>query len=214
MMLWRLSLGLVLGCVLGASPAQAAATPGLVLNPTQGPPMSAVTFNGSGFCGSCGAVSVKFGNVVVANSVAVDGNGAIQGAFEVPAGPAGYQQVVATQSGSPDTATARFFVGPSLPQPSGPQPTVTFVPSPGPTPIVSTVPQTEPQQTDQTPGTVAGSNTPSDADASGAQSKGASAGRPWLPWLIVGVVLAAAAGAVIPIQLRRRRSSGRGGPEA
>jgi hypothetical protein len=203
-MIWRLGIILAVGFTLSAG-AAASPAPSLVLNPTTGPPNSVVTFAGSGFCGTCGAVTLTFNNFPVASGVAVGSDGKFHGTFEVPATPAGQQRVVASQPGSGNTATALYFVGPSLPGPTGPHPTVSFTPPPGPTPLVTTVPVSpttspgSPPTTTPAPGTL-----PVTSSASSAASA-AGGGLGWLVWLMLAVAVAAVvAGAVLLLRRRAR----------
>ncbi|MDT4938756.1 MAG: hypothetical protein QOG80_2427 [Pseudonocardiales bacterium] len=217
---------LVAGCLfaalsLQAGPAGAAAAPGLVLHPSQGPPNSVVSFGGSGFCAraSCGAVSISFNNNVVAAPVHVAADGSITGAFSVPSGPNGWQRVVASQRGASLSATALYFVGTSLPAPTGPQPTVTYQPAPASVPVVqgtvAATPVTTPPTAAPTssppssgPATSAATGTAPEAPslAPAADDKAKQTGVSW-GWgvLIAALVLAAAATVVAAIRRNRNR---------
>lgn len=212
----------------------AAAAPGFVLQPAQGPPFTQVSFTGTSFCPSCGSVSITFAGQVVAPDVAVAADGSFQGQFEVPATAAGSQRVVATQAGSGISVTALFFVSPSVPPPSTPPPpaptSAESTPTPGAPELPSETvppPSTSPGVT-QAPGTPGTPGTPGAPMSPGATAPApATVGRPspsasiaptppsaggqsgggstWWPWVIVAVVAAALAGAGGLVILRRFR---------
>ena len=208
--------------VTAADSSAAPARAGLVLHPTQGPPNAIVSFSGSGYCASasCGPVTVAFNNATVAYPIAVHGDGTISGAFDVPSGPNGYQRVVATQPGANLSATALFFVGTSLPAPTGPRPVVSYVP-PGvtPAPVHSTVPlspvttppttaPTTPDSPDSSPSSPASTSPAVSAESTATPAaavidhRASSTQSAWW-WAAVGGVLVV--GAVAGWLIRRRR---------
>lgn len=93
---------LMLVCVvLGlfcATTSSASAQPSLTLKPPLGPPGSAVTVSGAGFCGTCAGVVIQFNDVRLASGVAVDVDGRFTTTVHVPADAAtGPAQIIASQ---------------------------------------------------------------------------------------------------------------------
>jgi hypothetical protein len=87
----------------------------MTLNPTGGPPLTAVTANGTGFAGA-ETVTVTFDSTTVATLTSGSG-GTFSASFVVPAGSApGNHIVVATETPSNDRARAVFVVHTDWPQ--------------------------------------------------------------------------------------------------
>lgn len=115
--------------VFGAT-SFAASAPHLELNPSQGPPGTTVSAQGSGFCTSCGTVEIDFVARPVQQGITVAADGTFQVTFVVPGGAqAGTDAVNAYQQGNLVTQTS-FNVTPSSPAPPPTVATPTAAPPP------------------------------------------------------------------------------------
>lgn len=211
--MWFVPVVFAVLAVTMAGPSAIASGPGFTLSPSQGSPNSTVSFAGSGFCGtpSCGTVTVTFSNAPVADGIPVSPGGQIKGAFDVPFGPAGWQRVVASQSGAGLSATALFYVTTGQPPAKNPGPTVTFIPPAASTrpaataavypaaPPASRAPNPTPAST--SPPTPTNSSATPLVAAPATHQQAADATRwPWVLLIAAGIV----ALAVVSLVTRRR----------
>jgi hypothetical protein len=202
---------------LGVASVAGAATPGFVLDPTQGAPFTQVSFSGTNFCATaeCGSVSVTIADQTVATDIDVAPDGSFQGQFEVPSIPAGWQRVVARQTLSGISITALFFVSPNVAPASGPPlpsvtagPEITETPEPSASPPATGPETTVSPSATITPATGPESTASPSATIAPAPSSpnGDDGGWDWLPWVIVvAAVIALAAAGLILLQRARSR---------
>ena len=141
--------------------ASASPYPGVAIDPSYGPPLSAAKITGSGFCAaSCGPVAINFAGVYVA-SIAVRADGSFSFLVQVPGSARpGTAAVIASQTAQPSARTTFTVTISAGPPRKYPQPTSR--PFPGGQPIpASTSQQPLPTKPNLTTGTPASTFGPS-----------------------------------------------------
>lgn len=170
-----------------------AATPSLSDDPTSGPPGTAFTVTGTGFCPSatagCTTVTIQLNGTVIRRDVQVGADGSFQTQLGAGGGT-GSVLILATQNNDAIQARTFFTVTPGASPP--PQQT---------TPLPATPPASTPKPSTGPPVSPAAPNTatPSAASATpvmatGSRGSGGSGGSP--PTLVIVVLVAAAVAAL------------------
>lgn len=178
---------------LAGAVVASAATPSLADDPTSGPPGTAFTVTGTGFCPSatagCTAVTIQFNGTAIRRDVQVGADGSFRTQLGAGGGT-GSVLILATQNNDAIQARTFFTVTPGAsPPPQQATPLPATPPASTPTPSTGP-PVTTPATHSATPS--AASGTP--VTATGSRGSGHSGGDP--PALLIAAMAAAAVGAL------------------
>jgi hypothetical protein len=194
---------------LAAPPAAAASVPQLSLNPIAGSPGTQVTATGTGFCPApCSPVELDYAGAPIDRSVTVAANGSFRVTFTVPANsPGGRVTVYASQSDAVSTrqASTQFQETPSVPASggtSGAPGHTSSAPSNHPTTTSASTPATTSVVPPVTSASAPSQSEPVLTVAAKPRANGKSTNA--TPWIIAGVVAAAALTALGTFAWRRR----------